>query len=325
MLRDKMYLSFGVPAIVFIIMFLGWMRCAAASSSLRWPADNGCSNPALESVTIAGVPVVIAGPSHVTATTPLIVMYHGFGPPNSPQALAKALPPIPGAVTVYPTLPLFGARIPQGGADELARRQNDDYIGQLLFPAMSGAAREITPLIAAITESYGLSKSRPLVIFGFSAGGAAALLGLTDNKVRPKAVLVLNAPLSIKQAVDSFERQTGKQYRWTDAAKEASLRYDIARDADKLARSDAHTAILIVQSGRERGLSSSDASSVAQALKSAFAAHVSHPDIGAVALTNAGHHVLDDSDKDQTQTTRLDTQALITRWLQNHALRQPCC
>jgi pimeloyl-ACP methyl ester carboxylesterase len=316
-------------AVVVIVWLLGAFAVSSATAAARsgqeQPPDDPCRQPRLQAATIAGIPVVIAVPSRVLDRTPLIVMYHGFGPPNSALALAAALPPIPGAVTVYPTLPLFGVRIPAGGTDELVRRQKADYIGELLFPAIAGGERELAPLIAEITRAYGLSGARPVVLFGFSAGGAAALLSLTDGRLKPRAVAVLNAPLSISQAAESFERQSGQQYRWTAAARAASLRYDIARDAKTIAAAHPAPAILIMQSERDPGLSVSGADVVAEALNAAFAAKVSRPDIRAITLQDAGHYVLDDSDKDHSAVSRLHAQSIIRGWLELHAFgaRQP--
>jgi hypothetical protein len=37
------------------------------------------------------IPVVIVRPKEFSPGTRLVVLYHGFGPPQSPQALAEAL------------------------------------------------------------------------------------------------------------------------------------------------------------------------------------------------------------------------------------------
>jgi predicted esterase len=270
---------------------------------------------------VAGIPVLVAVPAQVTSATPLVIMYHGFGPPNSPRALAKVLVPIPGAVTAYPPLPLFGGRAPPGGTDELVRRQNEDYIGLLLFPAISGAAREMSVLTATLSESYGLSKSRPVVIFGFSAGGAAALLSLTATNIQPRAVLVLNAPLSINEAVDGFERQTGKRYLWTEAAKEASLHYDVVKDADKIATSNPDTAMLLVQSEQDRGFSPATTQAAALTLSASFTAHGRRSEIGEITLPGSDHYVLDaaSSASDHPEANMIAAQAMISHWLRTHA------
>ena len=42
---------------------------------------------------LAGVPVLLRPPADPDAPAPLIVLWHGFGPPGSEEALAKTLPP----------------------------------------------------------------------------------------------------------------------------------------------------------------------------------------------------------------------------------------
>ena len=71
-------------------------------------------------VTLAEVPVLIRPPQEDIEGAPLIVLWHGYGPPNSEQALAELLPldDVP-AWKVYPALPLFGERLPEGGPDEI--------------------------------------------------------------------------------------------------------------------------------------------------------------------------------------------------------------
>jgi hypothetical protein len=72
---------------------------------------------AVVSAQLAGVPAVLRIPKVITR--PPIVLWHGFGPPASQQALMDALPldELP-AVKVYLGVPLFGARAPAGGVNE---------------------------------------------------------------------------------------------------------------------------------------------------------------------------------------------------------------
>jgi hypothetical protein len=69
------------------------------------PAVGATPHQTTVTVTIADVPIVLAVPRRVTRSTPLIIMYHGFGSPNSPELLAEVLPPFANALTVYPSLP----------------------------------------------------------------------------------------------------------------------------------------------------------------------------------------------------------------------------
>jgi dienelactone hydrolase len=277
---------------------------------------------------VAGVPALVAAPARVSASTPLIVMYHGFGPPNSPEELARALPPIPGAITVYPNLPLLGARLPDGGTEELLRRQEDDYIGLLLYPAISGAAGELPTLIESLTETYGLSKYRPIALFGFSAGGAASLLALTEADIHPSAVVVLNSPMSTVDAIESYQRQSGRVYGWTPVAREAAIRFDVVANADRIARTNQKTAVLLVQSEGDRDLSPKSLESALHALKSAYSKHSPEPDIAARILPGADHFVLEPAEptSPETRARASAARSLVEGWIVDHVFRDtPNC
>jgi predicted esterase len=282
-------------------------------------SDSLDSAAPLRSAIVANIPVLVAVPSQVTQLTPLIVMYHGFGPPNSPELLAKALPPIDGAITVYPSLPLLGARIPSGGADELLRRQQDDYIGQLLYPAILGAADELPKIIRSLSETYGLSKSRPIVLFGFSAGGAAVMLSLTESDVHPRAVLVVNSPLSIGQAVANYEQQAKRAYAWTAVAKDASTHYNVERNAAQIVRLNHKTAFLFLQSERDPGLSVAAARSAARALSTADSVYARDPDIKAVPLPGADHYVFGRVGSTTSESPGATVRRMIIDWIKRHA------
>jgi hypothetical protein len=62
-------------------------------------------------------------------SAPIVLLYHGFGPPNSPQDMAQAFPlDTVEANLAYVGLPLFGERSPPGGLDEVMDRQARDYL-----------------------------------------------------------------------------------------------------------------------------------------------------------------------------------------------------
>ena len=276
----------------------------------------------IHATTIAGIPGLIAIPDRLVSSTPIVVMYHGFGPPAAPEALARAVPPIPGAISFYPWLPLFGPRMGAGGTDDLVQRQTDDYVGRLLFPVMAQAAAELPKVVEEMSAFYHLSKRRPVVIFGFSAGGAVALLSLTESDLRPQGVIVMNAPLSISQAVDGYERQLGHLYSWTKAARRAAIRYDVGAHAPQIARLHSGTAFLFVQSDHDAGYSSAPASSVAVHLKAAASRYTPEPDIGAVIVPESDHYVLDSSrPKDlRGKAAEATARTLISDWITRHAL-----
>jgi predicted esterase len=271
--------------------------------------------------TIAGIPGLISIPDNLAPSTPIAVMYHGFGPPASPEALAKAIPPVPDAISFYPWLPLFGPRMSAGGANDLVQRQADDYIGCLLFPVILQAAAELPKIINEISASYHLSSRRPIIIFGFSAGGAAALLSLTESDLRPDGIIVLNAPLSISQAVDGFERQLGRPYSWTRAARQAAVRYDVAAQASQIARRHFGAAFLFLQSDHDAGYDSAPSAAAAERLKAPASKYRTEEDIRAVVVPDADHYVLDPSrPKDlKGQAAESLARSLISDWMFRHA------
>jgi predicted esterase len=233
----------GTCALVAITFLLALAVSTATAQVAEPTAATPSVHPTwdIHETTTAGIPGLIAIPDHVVSSTPILVLYHGFGAPASPEALAKAVPPIPRAISFYPWLPLFGPRMGPGGTNDLVQRQSDDYVGRLLYPVMAEAAAELPKLVDAISASYHLSNQRPIVVFGFSAGGAAALLSLTESAARPQGVIVMNAPLSIFEAVDGYERQLGRRYSWTKAARHAAIRYDVGAHASQIAQQHSGT------------------------------------------------------------------------------------
>jgi dienelactone hydrolase len=294
---------------------------AGPEECATFTASTGTDSSAAPTIskTVAGVPILVAGPDHASRTTPIIIMLHGFGSPNSPEELAKMMPPLPGAVTVYPSLPLLGVRMPRGGIDELVRRQSDDYIGRLLYPAILGAAHELPRVIKSVTHTYGLAQSRPIAIFGFSAGGAAALLALTEASVKPTTLVALNSPLNIGQAIEAYQRQTGRTYEWTAVAREAAIRYDVAANAKRIADGNPKTSILLLQSERDPAYSPSTLHATVDALNFAYAAFPSSPGVSASILPGAGHNVLEEESKSpEGKPTQLAARSLILEWLASH-------
>jgi alpha-beta hydrolase superfamily lysophospholipase len=299
---------------------------AGPEECVTFAASTGMDSPTAPTIskTVAGVPILVAGPDHASKTTPIIIMLHGFGSPNSPEELAKMIPPLPGTVTVYPSLPLLGVRMPSGGVDELVRRQSDDYIGRLLYPAILGAAHELPRVIKSVTHTYGLARSRPIAIFGFSAGGAAALLALTETQVKPTTLIALNAPLDIGQAIEAYQRQTGRTYEWTAVAREAAIRYDVAVNAKRIADANPKTSILLLQSERDPAYSPSTLRATVAALNSAYAAFPSSAGVSASILPDAGHNVLEEESRSREgKPTKLAARSLILEWLASHLCTPP--
>ena len=195
-------------------------------------------------LTLAGVPAIVRVPSG--ASRAAIVLWHGFGPPAGEDELLRALPldELP-AVKVYLGLPLFGARAPKPPELSLAQRQARDY-GALLFePVVLGAADELPAVVRALKQSGCLGRTDPVGLFGFSAGGAAVLMALIQQKVPVRAAVVINAPTGLHGAIDALERATQKSYAWTPHTRELAGRSDAILHAAQVASGDP--ALLIIQ------------------------------------------------------------------------------
>src|SRR4029077_21189017 len=82
-----------------------------------------------EQKSVGGVPVLISRPGVVNPNTRLVVLYHGFGPPQNPRALAQVLRlEEMDAVLAFVNLPMVADRMPAGGKGELLRLQKEDFV-----------------------------------------------------------------------------------------------------------------------------------------------------------------------------------------------------
>jgi dienelactone hydrolase len=193
------------------------------------------SEPAILETRLATVPALMRVPAKVTQ--PPILLWHGFGPPASERALMAALPldDVP-AIKIYLGLPQFGAREAPGGREDMMRRQNED-LGRLVFePVVVGAAQELPSVIAALQELQCVRAQDKIGLFGFSAGGAAALLALAEGKTPIGTAVVVNASTGLTASVQAYERATKKQYIWSDYTRELARRTDAVQRAADIAR-----------------------------------------------------------------------------------------
>ncbi len=176
--------------------------------------------------------------------SPLVVLFRGFGPPQTPQALAPALPleKFPG-VLAYGNLPLVARRLPAGDIEELKRVQERDFVNGLFFPCINGAASELPMLVHEIATTYQLDTSGGIGLFDFSAGGAAVLLALVQSDVPVTAAAILNAPLSVEDNVRNWEHALKRPFQWDPASREAANRYNVARHADSITKRKPVSAI----------------------------------------------------------------------------------
>lgn len=212
---------------------------------------------------LASVPALMRVPSKVSR--PPILLWHGFGPPGSERALMEALPldDVP-AIKIYLGLPQFGAREAPGGREDMMRRQAED-LGRLVFePVVVGAAQELPSVIAALQERQCVRAQDKVGLFGFSAGGAAALLALAEGKAPVGTAVVVNASTGLTASVQAYERATKQQYTWSDYTRELARRTDAIGRAGDIARN--RPALLILHGTDDAMLDSQSAVALRDAL-----------------------------------------------------------
>jgi predicted esterase len=212
---------------------------------------------------LASVPALMRIPP--TIARPPVLLWHGFGPPASERALMEALPldEVP-AIKVYLGLPQFGARAAPGDREDMVRRQAED-LGRLVFePVVMGAARELPSVIAALQELQCVRTQDKVGLFGFSAGGAAALFALAEGKAPVGTAVLVNASTGLTASVAAYERATKKEYVWTDYTRELARRTDAIQRAGDIARN--HPSLLILHGTNDAMLTSQNAVALRDAL-----------------------------------------------------------
>jgi predicted esterase len=234
----------------------------------------GPNSPArvTEQKSVGGVPVLISRPGAVNPNTRLVLFYHGFGPPQSPRALAEVLRlKEMDAILAFVNLPMVADRMPAGGKDELLRVQKEDFVNGFFFRSISGATAELQQIVEELNATYHVDTHKGIGLFGFSAGGAAALLALLESNVPIRAAVIVNAPMSVMQNVQNWQRTLKRQFDWDNASRKAASRYDVELQADKIAKREILPALLIVQGDADKQLGIEPTRRAFEALKRGYA------------------------------------------------------
>jgi predicted esterase len=223
-----------------------------------------------EQKSVGEVPVLISRPRVMNPNTRLVVLYHGFGPPQNPRALADVLRlEETDAILAFVNLPMVADRMPAGGKDELLRVQKEDFVNGFFFRSISGATAELPQIVKELNATYHFS-DKGIGLFGFSAGGAAGLLALLESDVSITAAVIVNAPMSVMQNVENWQRTLKRQFEWDDASRKAASRYDVELQADKIAARKILPALLIMQGDADKQLGLGPARRAFAALKQRF-------------------------------------------------------
>jgi predicted esterase len=237
--------------------------CLLGAVTSAWSDDFNCTAAAVISTTLATTPALIRVPAQITK--PPIILWHGFGPPDSELDLMNALPldDVP-AVKVYLGLPMFGSRTLANG--ELVRRQKED-LGSLVFePVVMGGAKELPAVVRELERHNCMTPGAAIGLFGFSAGGAAVLYALAESDVRIGAAVTLNASTGLSASVKAFERVTKGSYEWSDATRKLAQRSDAVSRAKDIAAGEPPPALLIVHGADDAMLTPAVAITLHEAL-----------------------------------------------------------
>jgi dienelactone hydrolase len=195
-------------------------------------------------VTANGVPFVALPPAGDRAARGVVVLWHGADAPRSEAALAGAVPmgTLP-AWRVYLGLPLWGQRTPAEGVEAFMARAAEDEVTHLFHPSITGAVAELPAALADVRARLGIDPALPLGVFGFSKGGAAALLALSRRVLPFKAAVTYGAVIDFHALMDSLAVLFGTTYEWTDARRALAEEISSGGRAGALAGSGA--AILL--------------------------------------------------------------------------------
>ncbi|HIY39975.1 MAG TPA: alpha/beta hydrolase [Candidatus Nocardiopsis merdipullorum] len=198
--------------------------------------------------TAAGVPYLALPPASGICPAPLVLGMHAFEPPRSEAALAGAIPmaSLP-AWRVHLGLPLFGARLPEGGVPEINRRGERDYLVELFGPVVEEAAAELRRVTKELRDTLPVTEATALV--GVGAGAAAGLLALAENRIEVDAAAVINPVVDPALVINAREKRTKTDYTWTSQAEDTRGWLNFLSRADELAHTS--TPLLIVNGRRD--------------------------------------------------------------------------
>ncbi|WP_306370393.1 S9 family peptidase [Nocardiopsis sp. CC223A] len=239
--------------------------------------------------TAAGVPFLALPPATGAHPAPLILGLHAFEPPRSEAALAGTVPlaSLP-AWRVYPGLPMFGARLPEGGVPEIGRRGESDYLMELFGPVVEGAAAELPRLVAELRSLFPITDD-PVGLVGVGAGASAALLSLAESDLPVGAVALVNPVTDPAPVLAARERNHGTPYGWTENALTVRERFDFTARAAEVAR--GRVPVLVVSGGRDDVLPPEHGLGLHEALRAEFLGTAAPRERGSGLLRRRGRRV----------------------------------
>ncbi|NAZ88403.1 alpha/beta hydrolase [Kineococcus sp. T90] len=165
--------------------------------------------------------------------------------PRTPEALAAALP-LAGvdAWRVHLELPMTGARLSAGGAEELVARGRRDAVLELFGPIAEQGVAESPAVLADVRAQLGCPDG-PLALLGGSMGAAVAFLTALEAGLDVAALVLVSPLLRMRPVVEAAARVMGFGQTWSPAADAVAARIDAVERAGELA-AVGRPAVLVV-------------------------------------------------------------------------------
>lgn len=240
-----------------------------------------------------GVPFVAVPPATGDTDAPVVVSWHGFGPPRTEAALSAALP-MSGldAWRIYLGLPMLDGRLPPGGYDEVQRLADADLLLQLYGPVVTQAAAELPRVLSGLRDQLGV-QARSIGLCGVAAGGAVALLCVIGHDLPVRAVGVVGAIIRPASLIAEVERRSGLPYPWSGPSRELGTWLDFTLRAGDLAAHRLRPPVLLVSGAHEDPAQTSDSRELYDALLAHYqepgrAAHRVIPELGHALCAEPG-------------------------------------
>lgn len=287
--------------------------------------------PSLETLEIADVPLLLRPPANHDRHTPLILFWHGFGSPNGEADIAEAFPlEHVEAWKAYLGLPLFSQR--SVDVEDLMRRQMEDYVLQLLLPVVEQAVQELPKVVKELRSHCDLASNSPLGLFGFSAGGLAALLTLAESHLPIQAVVLAGVTKDLSAAVATYERFTQSsyqmlkkqyprlkpEYEWSEESEVARTRLDFVAHSKGIAQREPLPAILFVHGAQDEAFNLNDMETLHDALKTQY--QHNHPEKLSMMVFQHLRHAIDlaSNSSSEQQADIVEMERVIADWFKQY-------
>ena len=284
--------------------------------------------PGLETLEVAGVPLLLRPPAKPDHQTPLILLWHGFASPNGEADIAEAFPlEKVDAWKAYLGLPLFGQR--SVGDENLMRRQMEDYVLKLLLPVVEQAVQELPKVVEELRSRCDLDSHSPLGLFGFSAGGLAALLTLVESQFPIQAVVLAGVTKELSAAVAAYERFTQAsyemlkqqypklkpEYEWSKESEAARTRLDFVAHSKGMTQRDPLPAILFVHGAQDEVFNLEDVKALHNVFKTEYQ-QINHPERVSLKIFHHLRHAIDlaSNPSPEQQVDIVEMESVIADW-----------